>query len=109
MNNKLSKDETYSDEETARRRDEALLRALSTPPKHHSEMKLGKRKEKPASDESPKKRGRPKNMSSAKSTSQMPMIVAAIEIAAIMSAMVALVFAFSAAAAARSAQHAQRP
>jgi hypothetical protein len=36
--------ETYSDEETARRRDEALLRALSTPHKPHSEMKLGKRK-----------------------------------------------------------------
>ena len=33
-----------SDEETSRRRDEALKRALSTPPKHHSEMKLGKAK-----------------------------------------------------------------
>jgi hypothetical protein len=33
----------FSDEETARRRDAALLKALKTPPKHHSEMKLGKR------------------------------------------------------------------
>jgi hypothetical protein len=37
-------DEQYSDEETARRRDDALKRALSTPPKHHSEMKIGKGK-----------------------------------------------------------------
>jgi hypothetical protein len=41
-----SSDERYSDEETARRRDKALLRALSTPPKRHSEMKVGKRKAK---------------------------------------------------------------
>ncbi|PZR81858.1 MAG: hypothetical protein DLM68_16940 [Hyphomicrobiales bacterium] len=46
--------ETYSDEETARRRDEALLRALNTPPKRHSEMKLGKLK--PKAGASPKKR-----------------------------------------------------
>jgi hypothetical protein len=52
--------DTYSNEETARRRDEALLRALNTPPKHHSEMKLGKRKAKANSKASPpKKRGRP--------------------------------------------------
>jgi hypothetical protein len=38
--------ETYSEEETVRRRDEALLRALSTPPKPHSAMKVGKRKAK---------------------------------------------------------------
>lgn len=38
------KPDAYSDEEISRRRDEALLRALSTPPKRHSEMKLGKRK-----------------------------------------------------------------
>jgi hypothetical protein len=33
-------EEAYSETETARRRDEALKRALNTPPKHHSEMKL---------------------------------------------------------------------
>jgi hypothetical protein len=41
MGNKQTNDQ-YSEEETARRRDEALLRALSTPPKHHSEMKVGR-------------------------------------------------------------------
>jgi hypothetical protein len=49
----------YGDDETARRRDAALLRALSTPPKPHSEMKLGKSKPKNPGDASPKKRGRP--------------------------------------------------
>jgi hypothetical protein len=39
-------EEHYSDEETARRRDKALLRALNTPPQPHSQMKLGKRKAK---------------------------------------------------------------
>jgi hypothetical protein len=38
--------ETYSEEETIHRRDAALLRALSTPPKPHSAMKIGKRKAK---------------------------------------------------------------
>lgn len=37
--------EQYTEQEIARRRDEALLRALSTPPKRHSEM-LGKHKAK---------------------------------------------------------------
>jgi hypothetical protein len=50
------KDDQFSEEETARRRDEALLRALSTPPKPHSAMKLGKRKAK-ASTEATKKPG----------------------------------------------------
>jgi hypothetical protein len=31
-----------SEEETIRRRDEALKRALATPPKRHADMKLGK-------------------------------------------------------------------
>jgi hypothetical protein len=35
---KSRKDEQYSREETARRRDEAIRRALSTPPKPHSEI-----------------------------------------------------------------------
>ena len=44
----------YSDEEIARRRDEALLRALNTPPKPHSAMKLGKRKAKASTKASQK-------------------------------------------------------
>jgi hypothetical protein len=38
-------DDQFSEGEIARRRDEALLRALSTPPKRHSEMKLGRKKQ----------------------------------------------------------------
>jgi hypothetical protein len=34
--------EEYSDQETARRRDAVIKRMLNTPPKPHSEMKLGK-------------------------------------------------------------------
>jgi hypothetical protein len=40
---KLS-DEQYSEAETERRREDALKRMLSTPPKQHAEMKLGKEK-----------------------------------------------------------------
>jgi hypothetical protein len=40
MDDKKS-DEQYSPEETARRRDEAIRRALNTPPKPHSEI-IGK-------------------------------------------------------------------
>ncbi len=36
--------DSYTPEETARRRDEAIKRMLATPPKPHSEMKIGKRK-----------------------------------------------------------------
>src|ERR1700726_2938764 len=36
----------YSDEEATRRMNETLRRALTSPPKPHSEMKLGKRKAK---------------------------------------------------------------
>ncbi len=36
--------EQYNDEETVRRAEAALLRALSTPHKRQSEMKIGKRK-----------------------------------------------------------------
>lgn len=35
-----------SDEEIARRRDEVIKRMANTPPKPHSEMKIGKRKPK---------------------------------------------------------------
>ena len=49
----------FSDEETARRRDAALLRALGTPHKKQSEMKIGKKGRQPA-ESAPKKRGRRK-------------------------------------------------
>ena len=39
-------DQYYSEQETIRRRDDALRRALNTPPKPHKDMKLGKRKPK---------------------------------------------------------------
>jgi hypothetical protein len=45
MGSKPSNDQ-YSDEEATRRMNEALRRALTSPPKPHSEMKLGKRKAK---------------------------------------------------------------
>lgn len=41
----MGKDEQeLDDDEIARRRDSALRRALNTPPKHHKDMKKGKRK-----------------------------------------------------------------
>jgi len=43
MSSKKTADE-YSDEEAARRMNEALRRALTSPPKPHSEMKVGKPK-----------------------------------------------------------------
>jgi hypothetical protein len=36
----------YSDEEAMRRTNDALRRALTSPPKPHSAMKIGKRKDK---------------------------------------------------------------
>jgi hypothetical protein len=44
--NKRNGDDDYSEKETARRRDAGLLRALNTPPKPHSGMKLGKHRAK---------------------------------------------------------------
>jgi hypothetical protein len=41
---KQPQSEVYLDEEIARRRDEVIRRMANTPPKPHSEMKLGKRK-----------------------------------------------------------------
>jgi hypothetical protein len=35
-------EDQYSEEETARRRDEVIRRMANTPPKPHSEMKIGK-------------------------------------------------------------------
>jgi hypothetical protein len=52
-------DEQYSDEETERRREDALKRMLSTPPKQHAEMKIGRgksAKERTASDRRLQKR-----------------------------------------------------
>lgn len=38
MGNKVAEDDEYSNEETARRRDDAIRRALNTPPKPQKEM-----------------------------------------------------------------------
>jgi hypothetical protein len=40
-------DKSYSEKEVEKRRDDAVRRALNTPPKPHSEMKLGQKKRKP--------------------------------------------------------------
>ena len=53
------KDGLYSDEEIARRRDEVIRRMANTPPKPHSEMKLGKSKSlKRTAKERPASKGR---------------------------------------------------
>jgi hypothetical protein len=44
----------YSEQETARRRDEVIKQMLATPPKPHSEMKIGKSRRK--AEKSPKKK-----------------------------------------------------
>jgi len=50
----------FSEGETIARAEAALKRMLATPPKPHSEMRLGKSKAKAAGKaKSPKKRGRP--------------------------------------------------
>jgi hypothetical protein len=55
-------DDKYSDEEAIRRMNEALRRALTSPPKPHKEMRIGKRKAKASTKaDPPQKRGRPKN------------------------------------------------
>jgi len=51
--------DTDLESEIERRRDAALLRALSTPHKRQSDMKLGKRKQESAKDASTKRRKRP--------------------------------------------------
>jgi hypothetical protein len=53
-------DDRFDDEETARRRDAALLRALSTPHKKQADLKLGKKgTSKSHAKASLKKRGKP--------------------------------------------------
>ena len=57
----MSKDkaeESYTPEETIARAEAALKRMLATPPKPHSEMKLGKRKAKAQRKERPASKGR---------------------------------------------------
>jgi hypothetical protein len=49
-------DDKYSDKETKRRMDEALRRALTTPPKPHAQMKA-KPSRASATPSSPKRRG----------------------------------------------------
>jgi len=46
-NKETAQDECRSEDEIARRRDAALLRALSTPHKRQAEMKVGKTKREP--------------------------------------------------------------
>jgi hypothetical protein len=54
---KVNETQGFTDEEIARRRDDVIRRMADTPPKPHSEMKLGKRKAK-ADAKSTKKPGR---------------------------------------------------
>jgi hypothetical protein len=58
----LNEEECFSPEETARRRDEAIRRALNTPPKPHKAMVgKGKRaKERKQSRVTPSRRAKPK-------------------------------------------------
>jgi hypothetical protein len=56
---KVADQNQYSEAETARRAEAALLRALNTPHKKQSEMKIGKRKPKSGQRASLEKRGRP--------------------------------------------------
>ena len=46
---KIAKDDTFTEQETAARRDATIKRMIAMPPKPHSEMKVGKKvKKKPA-------------------------------------------------------------
>jgi hypothetical protein len=50
-----SLESSYGEEETSRRRDAALLRALSMPHKRQREMKVGKRKSRRDAPDEPEK------------------------------------------------------
>jgi hypothetical protein len=50
----------YSEQEIVRRRDAVIKRMLNTPPKPHSEMKLGKPRGKPSKSPKAKKKAPPK-------------------------------------------------
>jgi hypothetical protein len=52
--------DSYSEQETAQRRDAMIKRMLATPPKPHSEMKLGKPRGKPSKSPGAKKKTPPK-------------------------------------------------
>jgi len=66
---KHPKEDEYSEQETVARREDALKRMLSTPPKPHSEMKLDKRKAKASP------RGRPpKKMKRARQQNRAPKV-----------------------------------
>ena len=54
------KDEEFSEEETARRRDAALFRALSTPHKRQADMKVGKPKANPVAAPDRARKGPPR-------------------------------------------------
>jgi hypothetical protein len=53
-----SKD-SYTEAETVERRDAVIKRMLNTPPKPHSEMKLGKPRGKPGKSPAPRKEKKP--------------------------------------------------
>jgi hypothetical protein len=53
------KSQEFTDEETARRRDAVIKHMLNSPPKPHSEMKLGKKVKASQGANSSKNRGRP--------------------------------------------------
>jgi hypothetical protein len=46
MQARRASDDSYGEKETAERRDAVIKRMLNTPPKPHSEMKIGKDKAK---------------------------------------------------------------
>jgi hypothetical protein len=52
----------FTDEEITRRMNEALRRALTSPPKPHSEMKIGNRKAKAGAKANPKNGRRPRKV-----------------------------------------------